>query len=182
MTNGDDLTREVNRLYWDTDTPVTRLAEQLGVSRGTFYNHTQPLPAGAACARCGGTMAYANRQARDSAEAQCLECGHEKRLSASAAARLETPPAGASGAGRKPDRPDGSTGAAPPGAPADEPAEVRARRERPGRKVAESTRSLDRARALAASAEPRDLALLFTAISVGIGAVAAGVMLLGRRS
>lgn len=76
----DDLGSEVNRLYWDTAEPVTRLAAQLSVSRGTFYNHLRPLAAGAACAVCDARLLFRNRSSRESGEAHCGECGAEQRV------------------------------------------------------------------------------------------------------
>lgn len=72
----DQLGREVNRLYWETTEPVTRLAEQLGVSRGTFYNHLQPLPATGRCSACGGALLFGTRSDRDTGTARCGSCGH----------------------------------------------------------------------------------------------------------
>lgn len=74
MARHDDLGREVNRLYWDTDEPVTRMAVRLDVSRGTFYNHLRPKPAGSICPTCGARMLYRNRSSRDAGEAHCGEC------------------------------------------------------------------------------------------------------------
>ena len=80
----EDLGREVNRLYWGSDEPVTRLAEQLSVSRGTFYNHLRPLPAGAKCAKCGARLLFRNRSSRETGEAFCPECGAEQLVGAAA--------------------------------------------------------------------------------------------------
>lgn len=148
-SSGDDLTREVNRLYWETEIPVTDLSERLGVSRGTLYNHTQPLPAGAECGRCGGALAYRNRQAREAGEASCVECGAARKV----------PPRPALSRGS-------SSTAARPRSKAAAPASGRAQR----------------IRTAAASADAGDLAVLFAAITVGVGLIAAGAMLLGRRS
>jgi hypothetical protein len=71
----DELGREVNRLYWQTDEPVTRLAERLGVARGTFYNHLAPLRASGRCASCGGALSFRRRSERDAGEAHCESCG-----------------------------------------------------------------------------------------------------------
>ena len=78
----DQLSREVNRLYWETDAPVTRLAEQLGVSRGTFYNHLEPMPAPGKCTACGDRLFFGSRANRDNGDAQCGACGHEQRVAA----------------------------------------------------------------------------------------------------
>lgn len=93
MARADDLGRDVNRLYWETEEPVTRLAEQLSVSRGTFYNHLRPLPAGSPCPSCGAPMLFRNRSSRDSGDASCAECGTEKQLKAAARGGRSTPSA-----------------------------------------------------------------------------------------
>ncbi|HUF13334.1 MAG TPA: hypothetical protein VMN78_09555 [Longimicrobiales bacterium] len=84
--SADELDREVNRLYWKTAEPVTRLAEQLQVSRGTLYNHLRPLPAGATCSTCGGRLLFRTRSSRDSGDAHCGECGADEQLGDAAAA------------------------------------------------------------------------------------------------
>lgn len=80
MSNPDEIAREANRLYWQTDIPVTQLAARLGVSRGTLYNHTQPLAADASCEACGGRLVFRNRSSRDTGTAQCEQCDAEQRL------------------------------------------------------------------------------------------------------
>jgi len=97
MASSEDPTREANRLYWETDEPVTELADRLGVSRGTLYNHVQPLPAGAECQACGGPLQYPNRSARDSGTAQCAECEEEQQLGPPGDGESEA--AGAAGSG-----------------------------------------------------------------------------------
>ena len=81
----DQLRREVNRLYWETERPVTRLADDLGVSRGTFYNHLDPLPAPGKCRSCGAPLYFRTRSNRDAGEAQCEACGNEQSVAAPAA-------------------------------------------------------------------------------------------------
>ena len=79
----EDLSREVNRLYWETEEPVTRLAEKLGVSRGTFYNHLEPLAADGECESCGGALQFGSRSDRDNGAAQCVDCGQEQAVAPS---------------------------------------------------------------------------------------------------
>lgn len=168
MTNGDALTREANRLYWETDTPVTQLAARLGVSRGTLYNHTQPLPTGVECARCGGALVYANRQARDARDARCQDCGMEKRMDAARAGR----PGQARGAGAR-----------PAGREAPRPPDIQARPTDRRTEAADHLQAREpTAPPASGSADSSDLAMLFTAVTVGVGALAAGIMLLRRRS
>lgn len=95
--SADPLGREVNRLYWKTDEPVTRLAAQLGVSRGTFYNHMQPLPAGSDCPACGGTLFFRTRSNRDAGEATCADCERVESIAAPAPPRSRAPRKGGAG-------------------------------------------------------------------------------------
>lgn len=83
----EDLGREVNRLYWDSEEPVTRLAGKLSVSRGTFYNHLRPLPAGVPCPACGSRLLFRNRSSRETGDAHCGECGTEQNIADKARAR-----------------------------------------------------------------------------------------------
>lgn len=78
----DQLRREVNRLYWETDGPVTRLADGLGISRGTFYNHMDPLPAPGKCKSCGAPLFFGTRSSREAGEAHCEACGNEQAVPA----------------------------------------------------------------------------------------------------
>lgn len=93
MVRADDLGRDVNRLYWETDEPVTRLAARLEVSRGTFYNHLRPRPAGASCASCGARLLFRTRSNRDAGEAHCGECGGEQRIGGGSSAQAAAPTA-----------------------------------------------------------------------------------------
>ncbi len=66
---------EANRLYWETDAPVGRIAETLGISRRALYELLERIPADAPCPECGGPVLFANRLARSTGEAQCGACG-----------------------------------------------------------------------------------------------------------
>ncbi len=66
---------EANRLYWDTDAPVGRIAETLGISRRALYELLERIPAEGPCPECGGPILFANRLARSTGEAQCGACG-----------------------------------------------------------------------------------------------------------
>ncbi len=91
----EELRREVNRLYWETDGPVTRMAGELGVSRGTFYNHVEPLSAGAGCGACGEPLYFGTRAERDGGDAHCAACGAEERVGPPAEASAGTQEAAA---------------------------------------------------------------------------------------
>lgn len=74
------LAARVNRIYWETDTPVTEMAEELGISRRSIYDMLEPATAHERCPVCGGELTYANRSARMAGEAVCRECGHVQDL------------------------------------------------------------------------------------------------------
>lgn len=108
MARPDDTSRDVNRLYWQTDDPVTRLATRLQISRGTFYNHVRPLPIDGACASCGGPLAFRTRADRDAGAARCDDCDAEQTVDsaqASAPKSARSPGAeGGAGAAPRPGR------------------------------------------------------------------------------
>lgn len=105
----DDLGREANRRYWQTEEPVTEMADALGVSRGTLYNHISPLSTGGVCEECGGALAYRNRQNRDTGEAECVECGTAQHQERTAAAAESGPPRRSGPAPRRTATPAGTT-------------------------------------------------------------------------
>jgi hypothetical protein len=72
------LTREVNRLYWESDTSVNQIGEELGLSKGALYGMLAPLPAGLPCIKCGDEMSYPNRTAREKGFVACTACGYEE--------------------------------------------------------------------------------------------------------
>lgn len=77
----DQETRtELNRLYWESDDPVSAIADRLGLSRRALYDDIEPLPAGAPCPECGGPLAFRNRTTAEAREAECGECGTEVSL------------------------------------------------------------------------------------------------------
>ena len=80
MTADEQGTAEANRLYWDTETSVAEIADQLDLSRRALYGAVRPLPTGVACARCGGELQYENRSARKSGQATCLACGSTEHV------------------------------------------------------------------------------------------------------
>lgn len=68
---------EANRLYWDTETSVGEIANQLGVSRRALYEAIDPRPAGLPCPECGSEMLFANRSALASGTARCPSCDEQ---------------------------------------------------------------------------------------------------------
>jgi len=75
MLSDPDVTGEANRLYWETDTSVAGIAEQLHLSRRALYDVLRPGAAGAKCTICGGDMVYENRSARSAGQPVCSLCG-----------------------------------------------------------------------------------------------------------
>ena len=66
-----------NDLYWSSSQTVEEIVEELGVSRGSFYQAIEPQPTGLVCGDCGERMVFLNRTARDRGNAICPECGRE---------------------------------------------------------------------------------------------------------
>jgi hypothetical protein len=71
---------EANRLYWETETSVGRIADRLGVSRRALYELLDPAVAGGLCPDCGSPLLFQNRLARATGEAQCGSCGRPLHL------------------------------------------------------------------------------------------------------
>lgn len=68
---------EANRLYWDSETSVGDIANQLGISRRGLYEAIEPKSAGLPCSECGSDMLFANRSALASGTARCPSCDQE---------------------------------------------------------------------------------------------------------
>lgn len=68
---------EANRLYWDSETSVGDIANQLGISRRGLYEAIEPKSAGLPCSECGSDMFFANRSALASGTARCPSCDQE---------------------------------------------------------------------------------------------------------
>lgn len=77
MEHNATLIAEANRLYWQTESSVADIAEQLSVSRRALYELVTPEPAGITCSICGGDVVFANRSARTSGTGRCQSCGAE---------------------------------------------------------------------------------------------------------
>ena len=75
MTVGPtELAKVVNRMYWDSDESVNRIAERLDLSKGALYGMIEPAPADGACPDCGAPLSFGNRTARDRGLAECVGC------------------------------------------------------------------------------------------------------------
>ena len=75
---GKSNAESVNHLYWETESSVAEIADQLGISRRALYELIEPLPSGAECATCGAEMTYANRSAKATNAGRCIVCGSER--------------------------------------------------------------------------------------------------------
>ena len=75
MTVGQaELAKRVNRMYWDSDESVNRIAERLDLSKGALYGMIEPAPADSTCPDCTSPLSFGNRTARDRGLAECVPC------------------------------------------------------------------------------------------------------------
>ena len=70
----DTIAAEANRLYWETDTSVADIAQQLELSRRALYDSVDPLPTSGSCEVCGTPLVFENRSARNSGVETCPAC------------------------------------------------------------------------------------------------------------
>jgi hypothetical protein len=98
--------REVNRLYWDTESSVAEISNKLGVSRRGLYELIEPMAAGVECNSCGAELYYGNRSAKAAATARCLVCGAERTVDDAPAQAIAIPPYGRPARRILPDIPD----------------------------------------------------------------------------
>jgi hypothetical protein len=73
----DTIAAEANRLYWETETSVAEIAQQLELSRRALYDSVDPLPTSSACANCGSPLVFENRSARNAGIETCPNCDAE---------------------------------------------------------------------------------------------------------
>ena len=69
-----ELARVVNRMYWDSNESVNRIAQQLDLSKGALYGMIAPAPADGTCLNCGSRLSFGNRTARERGLAECVAC------------------------------------------------------------------------------------------------------------
>ena len=81
MDHTEATVTQANRLYWQTESSVADIAEQLGVSRRALYELITPESAGVTCSACGGDVVFVNRSAKTSAAGRCQNCGAEAAIS-----------------------------------------------------------------------------------------------------
>ncbi|MBR9989024.1 MAG: hypothetical protein KFH98_04665 [Gemmatimonadetes bacterium] len=70
----DTIAAEANRMYWETDTSVADIAQQLELSRRALYDSVDPLPTSASCDVCGSPLVFENRSARNAGIETCPAC------------------------------------------------------------------------------------------------------------
>ena len=70
----DTIAAEANRLYWETDTSVADIAQQLELSRRALYDSVDPLPTNGSCDVCGTPLVFENRSARNAGVETCPSC------------------------------------------------------------------------------------------------------------
>ena len=70
----DTIAAEANRLYWETDTSVADIAQQLELSRRALYDSVDPLPTSGSCDVCGTPLVFENRSARNAGVETCPSC------------------------------------------------------------------------------------------------------------
>ena len=70
----DTIAAEANRLYWETDTSVADIAQQLELSRRALYESVDPLPTSGSCGVCGSPLVFENRSARNAGVETCPYC------------------------------------------------------------------------------------------------------------
>lgn len=91
MSNGIDQDArqlaDANELYWSSDESVNRIADRLGLSKGSLYAAIKPKPSDSMCPTCGGQLAYPNRTALERGTLSCAGCNHEFTVRANRTAR-----------------------------------------------------------------------------------------------
>ena len=73
----EEVIRQANEQYWNSDAGVNQLARDLELSKGTLYEIVAPLPAGVPCPHGDGELAFTNRTARERGFVSCPSCGLE---------------------------------------------------------------------------------------------------------
>ena len=73
----EEVIRQANEQYWNSDAGVNQLARDLELSKGTLYEIVVPLPAGVPCPHGDGELAFTNRTARERGFVSCPSCGLE---------------------------------------------------------------------------------------------------------
>ena len=81
MANGIDQTtkqvEEANDLYWSSSESVNRIADRLGLSKGSLYAAIKPKPSDSVCPTCSSQLGFANRTALERGTLSCPQCEHQ---------------------------------------------------------------------------------------------------------
>lgn len=78
--NSSRLAAKANKLYWDTEQPAGRLADDLGISRSKLYALIEPIRIRAQCDKCGTALVFSSRSDREARRGHCPECGAVTRV------------------------------------------------------------------------------------------------------
>lgn len=76
-THDPKAVAEANRLYWETDSSVNQIADDLGLSKSSLYGLIEQLETGQSCPDCRSDLVFPNRTARDRGMVSCPACGFE---------------------------------------------------------------------------------------------------------
>jgi predicted RNA-binding Zn-ribbon protein involved in translation (DUF1610 family) len=71
----DQIGREANRLYWNSERTVDEIVRDLSIRRSALYSAIQPLAAGLECPHCGDSLVFTNRTNRTAGRTVCETCG-----------------------------------------------------------------------------------------------------------
>ena len=89
--NSSRLAAKANKLYWQTNQPAGRLADELGVSRSKLYAMIEPIHLDAICSSCDTELIYSSRSDRQSGRGHCPECGKVTEVAAAPKAKATAP-------------------------------------------------------------------------------------------
>jgi hypothetical protein len=87
----DTIAAEANRLYWETETSVADIAQQLELSRRALYDTVDPLPTTSSCTVCGSPLVFENRSARNAGRETCPVCDSDDVAEAAPAPTVAAP-------------------------------------------------------------------------------------------
>ena len=95
IERNEEQMREANDLYWGSATSVNRIADRLGLSKGSLYAAIEPLDSGSICPMCAEPLVYTNRTALERGQLLCSGCNSAFSEKAEGGARGKPPSAGA---------------------------------------------------------------------------------------
>ena len=77
IDQGHEQARQANELYWTSDESVNRIADRLGLSKGSLYAAIKPKPTDSLCPTCDGQLVFTNRTALERNTLTCTKCSQE---------------------------------------------------------------------------------------------------------